>query len=190
MSQESSWASLLAQMVKNPPANAGDISRHGFDPWVWKIPWRRKWQPTPVFLSGESHGQRSLVGYSPWGWKELDTTERFNTHTHSNRENRLWGQRAWIWTPVLSGSQFPWLWKKIEKPPHKVLMGIKWSHVASVAPMWYLLDLTPKEKSFSYPLLDTRLFSVVTYVKQKQNKKTAVIIIFLIFFFGLEKNLI
>ena len=96
MSQESSWASLLAQMVKNPPANARDISRHGFNPWVWKIPWRRKWQPTPVFLSGESHGQRSLVGYSPWGWKELDTTERFNTHTHSNRENRLWGQRAWI----------------------------------------------------------------------------------------------
>ena len=54
--------------------------------------------------------------------------------------------------------------------------------------MWYLLDLTPKQKSFSYPLLDTRLFSVVTYVKQKQDKKTAVIIIFLIFFFGLEKN--
>ena len=41
--------------------------------------WRRKWQPTPVFLSGESHGQRSLVGYSPWGCKELDTTERL-TH--------------------------------------------------------------------------------------------------------------
>ena len=39
--------------------------RHRFDPWVGKIPWRRKWQPTPVFLPGESHGQRSLVGYSP-----------------------------------------------------------------------------------------------------------------------------
>ena len=38
-----------------------------FDPWVEKIPWRRKWQPTPVFLPGESHGQRSLAGYSPWG---------------------------------------------------------------------------------------------------------------------------
>ena len=43
--------------------------RHGFDSWVGKIPWRRKWQPTPVFLPGESHGQRSLVGYSPWGCK-------------------------------------------------------------------------------------------------------------------------
>ena len=47
-----------------------------FDPWVGKIPWRREWQPTPVFLSGESCGQRSLAGYSPWGRKELDTTEQ------------------------------------------------------------------------------------------------------------------
>ena len=44
-------------------------------PWVGKIPWKRKWQPTPVFLPGKSHGWRSLVGYSPWGSKELDTTE-------------------------------------------------------------------------------------------------------------------
>ena len=49
--------------------------RPGFDSWVWKIPWRRKWQPTPVFLPGKSPGQRSLVGYSPWGPKELGTTE-------------------------------------------------------------------------------------------------------------------
>ena len=45
------------------------------DPWVAKIPWRRAWQPIPVFLPGESHGQRSLVSYSPWGGKELGTTE-------------------------------------------------------------------------------------------------------------------
>jgi len=45
-----------------------------FDPWVRKTPWRRKWQPTPVFLPGESHGQRSLAGYSPWGHKELYMT--------------------------------------------------------------------------------------------------------------------
>ena len=66
-------------MVKNPPANAGGI-RDGFDPWVRKIPWRRAWQPTPVFLPGESHGQRSLVGYSPWDHKELNTTEHMYTH--------------------------------------------------------------------------------------------------------------
>ena len=47
----------------------------GFDPWVWKISWRREWQPTPVFLPGEFHGQRSLAGYSPWGDKELNTAE-------------------------------------------------------------------------------------------------------------------
>ena len=50
--------------------------RAGLDPWVGKIPWRRKWQPTPVFLAGESHGWRSLVGYSPWGRKQSDTTEQ------------------------------------------------------------------------------------------------------------------
>ena len=46
-----------------------------FDPWVRKIPWTRKWQPTPVCLPGDSHGQRSLEGYSPWGCKESDMTE-------------------------------------------------------------------------------------------------------------------
>ena len=46
-----------------------------FDPWVGNIPWSRKWKPTPVFLPGKSHGQRSLVGYSLWGRKELDTIE-------------------------------------------------------------------------------------------------------------------
>ena len=53
-----------ALVVKNLPANAGDATLR-FNPWVGTIPW--KWQPTPVFLPGESHGQRSLVGYSPWG---------------------------------------------------------------------------------------------------------------------------
>ena len=52
----------------------------GFDPWVGKISWRRKPQPTPVLLPGESHGRRSLVGYSPWGCKESDTTERLHFH--------------------------------------------------------------------------------------------------------------
>ena len=55
-------------------------ARPGFDPWVGKIPWRRKWQTTPVPLPGKSHGRRSLVGYSPRGRKELDTTERLHFH--------------------------------------------------------------------------------------------------------------
>ena len=52
-----------------------------FNLWVGNVPWRRKWQLTPVFLPGKSHGQSSLVGYSPWGRKELDTTEHTHTHT-------------------------------------------------------------------------------------------------------------
>ena len=47
-----------------------------FDPWVRKIPWRREWQPTPVFLPGEFHGQRSQAGYSPWGCNKLDIIEQ------------------------------------------------------------------------------------------------------------------
>ena len=67
-------ASQLALMVKNPPTNARDIKRRRFNPRVREIPWRRKWQPTPLFLPGESFGQRSVVDYSPWGHKESDTT--------------------------------------------------------------------------------------------------------------------
>ena len=56
---------------------ASQCRRHkrcGFDPWVKKIPWRRAWQPMPLFLPGKSHGQRTLVGYGPWSSKELDVT--------------------------------------------------------------------------------------------------------------------
>ena len=52
-----------------------------FDPWLGNFPWRRKWQLTPVFLPGGSHGQRSLVGYNPQGCKEPNTTERLSTPT-------------------------------------------------------------------------------------------------------------
>ena len=55
-----------------------------FDPWVEKSPWRRKWQPTPVFLPGKPHGQRNLAGYSPWGRKESDMTYRLNN------SNNIW----------------------------------------------------------------------------------------------------
>ena len=58
-------------MVRNLPA----MQETRFEPWVRKIPWRRQWQPTPVFLPGESHGERSLASYSPWGGKESDMTE-------------------------------------------------------------------------------------------------------------------
>ena len=56
-------ASQMVLVVKNPPADAGNV-RLRFNPWVRKIPWRKAWQPTPVFVPGESHRQRSLTGYS------------------------------------------------------------------------------------------------------------------------------
>ena len=61
VSKQPHWASYVALVVKNLLANAGDM---GFNLWVEKSLWRRKWQPVPVFLPGESHGQRSLAGYS------------------------------------------------------------------------------------------------------------------------------
>ena len=70
-----------------------------FDPWVRKIPWRRKWLPTPVFLPGESHGQRSLVGYSPWGHKESDMTEQL-THTHTHRHTHTHTHTLWSRNPT------------------------------------------------------------------------------------------
>ena len=59
-------------VVKKSPASAGDL---GLTPGSGRLPWRRKWQPAPVFLPEKSHGQSSLADYSPWGWKELDTTK-------------------------------------------------------------------------------------------------------------------
>ena len=72
--------------------------RPGFDPWVRKIPWRRKLQPTPVLLPGESHGWRSLVGYSPWGHKESDTTE--GLHFHFSREKKGNELECIMWSKI------------------------------------------------------------------------------------------
>ena len=60
---------------KEPTCQSRRNKRCGYSRWVGKIPWKKAWPPTPVFLPGESHGQRSLAGYSPWGRKESDMTE-------------------------------------------------------------------------------------------------------------------
>ena len=87
------WAFLVVQTVKNLLAMWGTR----FDPWIGKIRWRREWQPIPVFFPGESHGQRSLEGYSPWDCKELDKTEllrHMHTHTHTHTHiHTAWGSR-------------------------------------------------------------------------------------------------
>ena len=103
-------ASLVAQTVKNLSA-VQQMQETWFHPWVGKIPWRREWQPTRVFLPRELHGQRSLVGYSPWGRKESDPAKRFSLglpRWFSGEKNQLqcrrpgfdpW-RRAWQPTPV------------------------------------------------------------------------------------------
>ena len=77
------------QLIDVPKCHSGRESawwcrrrrRCRFSPWVGKTPWRRRWQPTPVFSPGKFHGQRSLAGYSPQGHKEWDTTEMLSTHS-------------------------------------------------------------------------------------------------------------
>ena len=69
-------------MVKNLPDSAGDTRNGGLILRQGKIPWSSKWEPTPVFLPGKSHGWRSLAGYSPWGHKESDITKQLSTLTH------------------------------------------------------------------------------------------------------------
>ena len=92
---------LGGSVVKNPPANLGDA---GLIPWVKKISWRRKWQPTPVFLPGKSNGQRSLMGYSPC--KELGTVEPLSTH---------------ILLKLLIDSQY-----QISKVTMRTSLGVEW----------------------------------------------------------------
>ena len=90
-------------MVKAPTCQC---RRRGFDPWVGKIPWRRKWQSTPVLLPGKSHGQRSLIGYSPWGRKESDMTEQLHFH--------------FSWAFIKTGSVKSKKWHLIHKKKKKV----------------------------------------------------------------------
>ena len=71
-----------------------------FDPWVRKIPWRKKWLPTPVFLPKKSHGQRSLLGYSPWSGEESNTTEQLSTHRYTQWGYKVAEGRAFVkWGP-------------------------------------------------------------------------------------------
>ena len=77
---------------KEPACQCRRHKRCRFDPRVRKIPWRKKWQPSPVFFPGKFHGQRSLVGYGPWGRKESDMTE--HTQARVQRRSEILGQPA------------------------------------------------------------------------------------------------
>ena len=95
------WTSLLAQTVKR----LSTMRETGFDPWVRMIPWRRKWQSTPVLLPGKSHGQRSLLGNSSWGHKELDMTEWLH----------FTSLQSWFQLVLLPAQHFSWCTQQIWK---------------------------------------------------------------------------
>ena len=86
-------------VVKNLPAMQR-WRRCGFDPWVRKIPWRRKWQPTPVFLPGKSQGQKSQVDYNPRGHKESNRTEDLSTAQYSSRGSVHFSLVAHVTSPA------------------------------------------------------------------------------------------
>ena len=99
-------ASLVALMVKNPLANAGNIIRYRFDSWTRKIPWRRKWQPTPVFLPEKLYGQRSLTAYNPWDCKESNI---FYPSIDGH-----WGHSSNLELSIPFAENFPDLWKQAD----------------------------------------------------------------------------
>ena len=129
------------------------------DPWIWKIPWRRAWQPTPVLSSTESHGQRSLVGYSPWGLKELDTWEintlslsLSHTHTHTRllTENNTDKSAGWGGVPR-SNVSFATITALTPTKPH--------THKYSLSLLPYLV-IPLGVNSLNYLHLDWRPLSV------------------------------
>ena len=93
---------LVAQLVKRLPTM---WERPGFDPWVRKIPWRRKWQPTPILLPEKSYGQGTLVGYSPWGHKKSDMTEWLHFHFHFEMGKTL-DRTDWLGSGTVQFSSF------------------------------------------------------------------------------------
>ena len=116
-----------------------------FDPWFGKIPWRKKWQPTPVLLPGKSHGRWSLVGYRPRGHKESDTTERLHIHFTAIKGNELsshvkarrnlesamlsvrnQSKKGTGTSPVVHWVFLHWLRKKI---PHATQCSQKWINI-------------------------------------------------------------
>ena len=136
--------------------SAGQCKRHKrcrFDPWVRKIPWRRKWQPPPVFLARESHGQRSLAGYSPCGSKESDTNEwpSIHAHAHTHTQNCIYASSLFkilrtCWTGdvirhfrrVHWGPEMPWLTRGI-CPVTEPWAGGKGSDSSDPSPSWVSL---------------------------------------------------
>ena len=113
----SRWASC-----KEPACQCRRQRRGGFHPWVGKIPWRRVWQLSPVFLPGESHGQSCLAGYSPWGHKKLDTLEAISMPAPLARDMRVYFFALCCWWELEDGCFWRWNPQKYvafsKIPPH------------------------------------------------------------------------
>ena len=100
-----SWESGLLRWCSGKES-ACQCRRCRFNPWFRKIPWKRKWQPTPVFLPGKSHGRKHLVGYSPWGHKESDT--KWLSLHESVSSICFWGSSTYSIYSMLSGINSEW----------------------------------------------------------------------------------
>ena len=125
--------------------------RHKFDPWVRKIPWKKKWQPTPTFLPGKSHEQRSLAGYSPWSCKEQAIV-----HGVAKSQTRLsyWGY-TYILCHFIQGIWGLWylwgFWRQYQSIPRDGLLACSPTKLG----MW---KVAHKKREFSWPLLLLLLF--------------------------------
>ena len=164
-------ASQVTLVVKNPPANAGDTcKRHGFNPCVGKVPWRRKWHSTPVLLAGESHGPKSLASYSSWARRESDVTEEtWHTRTvalcYSQRKAASPGTRTQflaVGSTCLKDTSFTG--RKMVVVPH--VAGTWQAHRVEPNRWGVILSqpglqghLTPRSSTLSLILLDHRCFS-------------------------------
>ena len=102
----------------------------GFHPWITKIPWRRQWLPTPGFLPGKFHGQRSLAGYSPWGHKELDMTKQY-THTHTHTLPLVPVEKLSL---VLSAFRLPYPDPPLDQRSHESKGHVHCQHLSYPAP--------------------------------------------------------
>ena len=106
--------------------------RPGFDSWVGKIPWRRKWHSTPALLPGKSHGRRSLIGYSPWGCKESDTTEQLQFNSIHPSKTSLAQETSSQQSPFFT--TWPVFWFFLFKPSLPFTTCMTW-------PCWSDLSL-------------------------------------------------
>ena len=129
---------------KEPACQCKRLKRHGFNPWIGKITWRSIWHPTPVFLPGESHGQRNLMVYSPCGCRvrhNLVTKTYIHTHTHTHTSLSWSSWKSWYWSWISStvaiwGKELthwkrPWCWERQKENRVAKDEMVKWHYSLS-----------------------------------------------------------